>query len=168
MAQRAPGQLALARAAQQPGRELQPLAGELLDDRARGSGAREPLKQEGHGLLDCAVGVGDDAARQVVGQADWQRDLQLGAAGLGQDAALQAGADEVQLGLAHRALQAQQQTVVEVAGVIEAVLVAHQRARQRTDLKQPVPVHRVACQAADRQAEHDPGAAQATSATRRW
>ena len=102
-----------------------------------------------------------DLAGGVVDEPDRQRRLQLAAARLGQDAALQAGADEVQLGLAHRAFEAEQQPVVEVAGVVEAVLVADQRPGERADLEQPVPVGVVAGQARDLEAEHDPGLAQA-------
>jgi hypothetical protein len=65
----------------------------------------------------------------------------------------------VQLGLRHRALEPEQQAVVELAGVIEPILVADQRARQRADLEQPVPVGVVARQPRDLEPEHDPGAA---------
>ena len=67
----------------------------------------------------------------------------------------------MQLGLAHGALEAEQQPVVEVGRVIEAVLVADQRAGQRADLQQPVPVGVVAGQPGHLQAEHDPGPAHA-------
>jgi len=50
----------------------------------------------------------------------------------------------VQLSLAHRALQPEQEAVVEVGGVIEPVLVTDQRARERGDLQQSVPVGVVA------------------------
>jgi hypothetical protein len=97
----------------------------------------------------------------VVDQPDRERHLQLAAAGLGQLAAAQPRADEVQLGLRHGALEPEQQAVVEVGGVIEAVLVADQRVGQRADLQQPVPVGVVARQPGDLQAEHDPRVAQA-------
>jgi hypothetical protein len=108
-----------------------------------------------------AVGIEDDATGGVVDQPDRQRGLQLAAARLGQDAALQPGADEVQLGLAHRAFEAEQQPVVEVGGIVEPVLVADQRPRQRADLQQPVPVSVVSGQSRDFEAEHDPRLAQA-------
>jgi hypothetical protein len=50
----------------------------------------------------------------------------------------------VQLGLAHRALQTEQQPIVEVGRVIETVLVADQRPGERGDLQQAVPVGVVA------------------------
>jgi hypothetical protein len=56
--------------------------------------------------------------------------------------------------------EAEQQPVVDLAGVIEPVLVADQRVAQGAQLKQPVPVGVVACQPRAFQAEHDPGPAQ--------
>ena len=67
----------------------------------------------------------------------------------------------MQFGLAHGALEPEQQPVVEVGRVIEPVLVADQRARHGADLQQPVPVGVVAGQPGDLQAQHDPGAAHA-------
>ncbi len=60
----------------------------------------------------------------------------------------------MQLGLAHRALQAEQQPVVEVAGVVEAVLIQDEGVGEGADLQQAVPVRGVARQAQDLEAEH--------------
>jgi len=46
----------------------------------------------------------------------------------------------VQFGLAHRALEAEQQPVVELAGRVDAVAVADQRPRQRAQIQELVPV----------------------------
>jgi hypothetical protein len=67
----------------------------------------------------------------------------------------------MQFGLAHGAFEAEQQPVVELAGIIEPVLVADQRRGQRADLQQPVPVGVVAGQPGHLQPEHDPGPAHA-------
>src|SRR6516165_2206649 len=98
-------------------------------------------------LLHALVGVECDLAGRVVDESDRQRRLELAAAGLGEDAAAQASAEEVQLRLGHRALEAEQEAVVEVAGVVEAVLVEDQGLRERADLEQPVPVGGVAREA---------------------
>ena len=66
----------------------------------------------------------------------------------------------MQLGLAHLAFHAQQQSVVELAGVVEAVLVADQGAGHGAQLEQLVPVGGVTGQPGAFQAEHDPGPAQ--------
>jgi hypothetical protein len=65
----------------------------------------------------------------------------------------------VEFGFRHRPLQAEQEPVVEVARVIQAVLVENEGAGQCADLQQPVPVGVVAGQPGDLQAEHDPGPA---------
>ena len=67
------------------------------------------------------------------------------------------GAEHVQLGLGHRALQAQQEPVVERAGVIEPVGVADHGVGHAAQIQQPVPVDVVARQPRDLQAEHQPG-----------
>ena len=107
------------------------------------------------------VGVEHHLVGRVVDQPDRQGHLQFTAANLGQLAAAQPGADEVQFGFTHGAFQPEQQPVVELARVIQAVLVADQGAGQRADLQQPVPVGVVAGQPGHFQAEHDPGPAHA-------
>ena len=114
----------------------------------------------GHGVAHGGVGVEHDPSAGVVDQPDWQRGDQLAAAGLGQHPATQPGLDEVQLGLAHLAFHPQQQPVVELAGIVEAVFVADQRARHGAQLEQLVPVCGVAGQARAFQPEYDPGPTQ--------
>jgi hypothetical protein len=67
---------------------------------------------------------------------------------------------DVQLRLAHRALQAEQQPVVEVSRIVNAVLVQDQRLSERRQLEQAVPVGVVARQARDLEPEDDPGMAE--------
>lgn len=64
------------------------------------------------------VRVQHDLAGRVVDQADRQRHGQLPAARLEQLPAAEPGLDEVQFGLAYGALQADQESVVELAGVV--------------------------------------------------
>ncbi len=96
----------------------------------------------------------------VVGEPDGQRGDELAAAGLGDDPAAQPGPDEVQFGFRHLAFHAEQEPVVEVPRVVEAVFVADQRAGHAAELEELMPVGRVAGQPGAFQAEHDPGAAQ--------
>ena len=140
--------------------EPKPLGGELLDDRVRRAGLLEALEQVRDRAAHFGVGVECHVAELVICEADGQPDAQLAAGGLGQQPALEPGADEVKLGLGDRALQAEQEPVVDLARVIETVLVADQRPRQRAQLQQPVPVGVVARQPRALQAEHDPGLAQ--------
>jgi hypothetical protein len=111
-------------------------------------------------FLPGGVGVTDDVTGGVVDQPDGQRGDQFAAVGLGEHPTAQSGLDEGQLGFAHLPFHAEQQAVVEGAGVIEAVLVADQRRGHRAELEELVPVRGVAGQPGAFQAEHDPGAAQ--------
>ena len=121
------------------------------------------------GVLHPVVGVEDDLAGGVVDEPDGQGHHELASAGLGQLAAAQAGLDEVQLGFGHRALQAEQQPVVEVARVIEPVLVARSRCPTSAQISSS------RCQSALLRARRDtsrpstiPARPMPTSATRRW
>ena len=77
-------------------------------------------------------------------------DFQTPQAGL-----IHAGSEDVQLGLAHRPLQAQQQPVVVIARVVEAVQVGQQCVEQGTVLQQVMPVAARAGQAAHLDAQVD-------------
>ena len=144
-----------------PHREQQPVGVELLHGRARRAGAGEQGEHVPDGLLHTGIRVEHHLAGGVVDQPDRQAHPQFAAAGLGQLPADEAGPDEVQFGLAHGALQPEQQPVVEVGRVIQPVLVADQRGRHGADLQQSVPVGVVAGQPGHLQAQHDPGAAHA-------
>jgi len=73
---------------------------------------------------------------------------------------MQANLDLVQLRLAHDAGQAEQQTVVIGAWVVEPLAVGDQHAEQRAQLQKLMPVVVVACQARGVQAQHQPRLAQ--------
>ena len=161
MVQLAPDHLALAGTGREAAREEQPLVPEGTDRRGRGAGAPERREERAHRLLHALVGVEHDPARGIGDEPDRQLHLELATARLGPQAAQEAGLEHVQLGLAHRALQAQQQAVVEVGRVVEPVLVADERVGEGADLEQAMPVGGAAGEAADLQAEHDPDLAQA-------
>ena len=100
------------------------------------------------------VGVQGNLAVGAIDQPYWQLHLQLATAGLGHLATDEASPQHMELSLAHCALEPQEQSVVEVAGVVEAFLVEDESPAQSADLQQPVPVHRTARQAGDLQAQH--------------
>ncbi len=152
-----PHQLTLVRALGTAVRKRQMLLTRGLDRGAGRAGAREGGEQPPQAMLHLPIGVEHERAIAVVDQPHGRAHLQLAAARLVQDPALQTCPQHVQFGLAHRALEPEQQAVVEVRRVVHAVLVADQRVGQRADLQQPMPVHRVARQARDLQAEHDAG-----------
>jgi hypothetical protein len=66
----------------------------------------------------------------------------------------------VQLRRAHGALEAEQQTVVEVARVVDAILIEDQGVTEGGDLQKPMPVRGTPGETRDLQPQHDPGPAQ--------
>jgi hypothetical protein len=158
--QRAPQKIALADAAADTPREHHLLNPQTTHYCAGRAEIAEDLEHHRNAVADLAVGVQHDPAGTVIDQTDGQGHLQLTAARLVQDAALQAGLKDVQFGLAHRALQAQQQPVVEARRVVDPVLVEDQGARHRRQFEQPMPVGVVARQARDLQPQHDAGVPQ--------
>ncbi len=100
------------------------------------------------------VGIQGNLAVGAIDQPYWQLHLQFATAGLGHLATDEASPQHMEFSLAHRALEPQEQSVVEVAGVVEAFLVEDESPGQSADLQQPVPVHRAAGQAGDLQAQH--------------
>ena len=160
MPQRLPVDLALAGSFAVPPGEGQPGGAERFHDGGGRPGGLERGEQVPERALDGGVGVEDDVPGGVVDQADGQRHDQLAAAGLGDDPAAQPGPDEMELSLRHLPFHAQQQAVVEVPRVVEAVFVADQGAGHGADLQELMPVGVVAGQPGAFQAEHDPGPAQ--------
>jgi hypothetical protein len=126
---------------------------------------RTPLLKDGkespQRLLDLLIRIQTDLVIEVVNQADRQSHFEFTAASLVENAPAQAGSQQVQFGFAHRSLEAQEQTIVEMDGAIEAIFVQDQGAVEGTDLQQTVPVGAVACQTRDFQSEHDASVAQA-------
>ena len=158
--QRLPVDLALARPFEMPPGEQQPGGVERLHACGRRPGGLEGGQQVGDGAADGGVGVEDDLPGGVVDQPDRQRHDQLTTAGLGQLAAAQPGPDEMELSLAELAFHAQEQAVIKIARVVEAVFVADQGAGHGAELEELMPVGGVAGQPGAFQAEHDPGPAE--------
>jgi len=111
--------------------------------------------------LNLLVRVENRLVLSIVEKADGQGTLELAAAGLVQDPALQPSPQHVQFCFAHGPLQAQQEAIVEVRWVIDAVFIKNERVGERADLQQAVPIGGVSRQAGNFQTKHDAGFAQA-------
>jgi hypothetical protein len=72
----------------------------------------------------------------VIAQADGQWKAQFTLLGLVQLAALEVAAQEVRFGLCHRTFETKYQAVVEVARVVAAIGVDHERMGERAQLEQ--------------------------------
>src|SRR5580700_274183 len=67
----------------------------------------------------------------------------------------------MELGFAHGTLQPQQQAIIEVRRVVDALLVKDQRIGIGAELEQLLPINRVACQPRDLEPKHDADLAEA-------
>ena len=114
--QRTPDQLALAWPGLDVAREQQLVRLELADRRRGRARAAERGEQQPHRVLDLLIRIQHDAIERIVGQANRQRQLQLASTRLVQHAPDQACTQHVQLGLAHRALETQQEPIVDWLG----------------------------------------------------
>ena len=80
-------------------------------------------------------------------ETDGQAAAQFAAGGFVANAAVQAGANDVQLGFAHRALETEQESIVERPRMIHPVVVANERIGQAAQFQQTIPIGVVARQA---------------------
>ena len=112
-------------------------------------------------MLHLLVGVERHVPRGPAHIADRHRHGQLPAPRLVELALVHPLLEQVQLGLAHGALEPQQQAVVVVRRIVEAVGVGEQRAEERAQLQQPVPVGVGAGQARHLHPQDEPDVVQA-------
>ena len=88
-------------------------------------------------------------------------DQQLAAPSLVHPALIHAPLENVQLGLAHRPLQAQQQPVIEFRRIVKSILVGQQRPKDGAQLQKLMPVFARSGQPAHLQSQDQPDMVQA-------
>ena len=132
----------------------------MIDEIAQHAADRAPTLEQGEDqtddLLDLFVGIERHLAGRLEHIAARQSENQLAALRLGPAALEHARLENVDLRLAHRTLQPEQQAVVVEAGIVDAVGIADQRVEERAHLQQLMPIPARARQARDFAAEHQP------------
>ena len=136
-------------------RQLDLLADQVTQHAVERAQPPEGAEDEADDVLRLLVGVEDGLAGRAAHVADRQRDRQLASLGLGQPARQHPLPDQVQLCLAHRSLQPQQQPVVIKPGIVDAIRVGEQHAGQGAQLQQLVPVPAGPRQPRHLDAQHD-------------
>jgi len=96
---------------------------EGLDGRRGRSAPLEGLEQQPQRALDLLVRIENRVVLVIIRQADRQVHLQLPAARGVQHTPLQAGMQYVEFCLAHGPLETQEQAVIEMAWIIDAVFI---------------------------------------------
>jgi len=112
----------------------------------RAAQRREALEDQGESLLHPLIRILLHAILGRAHVADRRPEHQFTPVGLGQQRGVGALAEPAQLGLADRALQPQQQPVVELARIVDPLGIDNQRVHQPAEIEQLVPVPIVAGQ----------------------
>src|SRR4051794_27896540 len=120
--------------------ESELIPGEILDDSQRGTDPLEGLEDQAQRLLHLLVGIEDHLAGGVIDQTGGRPGAELAGSGLLQLAPQEPRSDPVQLGGAHGPFDPQEQSVVVLSRIIDAILVDDERVGQATDLDEAVPV----------------------------
>jgi hypothetical protein len=119
-------------------------------------GRGEPVEHRGDRAAHRLVGVQQDLPGCLAPhQPGRQRDPQLAAGRLVPQPAEHPGAQHLQLRLGHGALEAQEEPVIEHAGMIDADLVADQGIGDPAQVQEPVPLGRGPGQPGDLQGQDD-------------
>lgn len=118
------------------------------------------LEHQTDGGLHLGVGIKVNDTVGSIHQSYRRAHLELAAPGLVELSAPHARLENVQLGFAHRALEAEQQAIVEAGRIVDAILVEDQGRGQGAELDQAVPIGRVAGQPGDLQTHDNAGLAQ--------
>jgi hypothetical protein len=160
MVERGEDDLAGASPPRQSARPQSPLASKVTDDFERGAHPAERVEEEAHRTLDLRVGIECQTPGPVDDQTDRRPHPELTPAGLVEGPAQQAGPQDVPLRLTHGALEAEEQPVVEVTRIVNAVLIEDERLGQRADFEKPVPVAGIPRQPGHLQAHHEADPAQ--------
>ena len=143
-------------------RQLQALVAQPQPHATHRAGLGETFEDRGEHADNGLVGVQQDLAVGLApDQPDGQAAAQLAAGGLVADAAVEAGAQGVQLSFADCALEAEEDAVVERPRMVDTVGVGDQRVGDAGEVQQPVPVGVVARQPGALQGQHDADLAQA-------
>ena len=117
--------------------------GKTLEDRADGAGDRFIGMEQDFPILFSP------------NETDRQSPTQFPARSLVADASVQPRANDVQLRFAHRALQAEQQAIVEQRRMVDAVVVANESIGDAAQFQQAIPIRVVPRQARNFQPQHD-------------
>jgi len=150
-----PFQVPFARPFAHPDTELDAVLGQIAQHRVARAELRELAEDEAHDLLHLLVRVQCDFPRGAPDVAAGDRHGQIAAAGLAQPPLFHPLLEDRQLGLAHRALEPEQEAVVVLARVVDAIDVGDERAEEGADLQELVPILRGTRQPGHVDAEHE-------------
>src|ERR1700726_1896204 len=139
MLQSAPYNIPLVRSGINASREKQSLLSKVPHRGQGRPGTVEGFKQHAQGLLDLLVRIENEMTFGVIDESNgWPHD-QFAALGFVQDATLQSSPQNVQLGFAPGSLQPEQQAIIEVRGIIDAIFVQDEGVGKGAYFQQTMP-----------------------------
>src|SRR6266567_79331 len=139
----------------------QALAAEPEPDAACRSEFGEASKDSTDGGTDRLIWMEADLAILLApDETNRQAAPQFAAGGLVANPAVKTRSYDMQLSLAHGALETEQQSIVEHRGMIDAVGIANEGVGEAAEIEQAIPIGIVAGEAGDFEAEHDPDMAE--------
>ena len=125
-------------------------------DAARRAELGEPFEDGADGSGDGLIRMEQDFTILFSpDHAHGQAAAQFSASGLVANASVQAGANDVELGFTHRALESQQKSIVEQRRMINAIVVANESIGDAAEFQQAIPIRVVPREARNFQSEHD-------------
>ena len=140
--------------------EAKALVPERLDRLVRRADTGEGLEEVNDRFSHLRVRIEDDGAAFVVDEAGGKGTSILTAPDFVQNSSAQSRLQDVKLRFAHRSLETEKETVVEVRRIVNAILVEDQRVGQGADLEQAMPVGVVPGEPRDLEPHHDARAAE--------
>src|SRR5215472_14605517 len=100
------------------------------------------VKDLANGGLDLHIGVKHDQGAFGVTQSNRQDEFEGSTPGFVEDPTLQAGTQYKELGFRKGALQSEQKPVIKSSWIIKTLFIKDQRAGERTNLQEMVPIAR--------------------------
>ena len=141
--------------------QLQVVHDQVSKDRVRGTEFVELLEHEVNHSTCLLVGLLEDLARGCLEVSQGHRQEQLPAIGFIPAAAKQAVSKRHELIFTHCALHSEEQPIVAVGRIVDAVLVAQKRVEDSTDINELMPIFVGPRQPAEFQPQHDANVVQA-------
>src|SRR5512132_2054071 len=136
-------------------RHLESLIGEVAHDSISTAVEAKSLEDKADDTLDLLVGIQAKTVRRLLPRiAGRRRTEELTAACLVQLSALKTPPHPGLLGLAHRALETEQESIVVVAGRVDGLLVHEEHVRKSPEFEQAVPIGGRAREARDLEREN--------------
>ena len=119
------------------------------------------VEEQLESLLDLLIGIPDELTDGVIDQTGRWAEMELTFLRFFQLAAQEAAPEPMEFCLAHGAFETQEETVIVLAGIVDAFFIDDEGGRERTNLDEAIPITAGAGEARSFQAEDGAGMSEA-------